>query len=351
MPSLNTLRETCLEALRRAGTPEENAALQVDLLLEAELRNHVSHGILRLPRLIERIANGVADPVTTGRARWRGETLLEVDGQMGLGPVVASAAIAQIHEKARHTGVALAAIRNCNHLGMMAWYAERVAREGQVLLALTTSEALVHPWGGRHAMIGTNPIAIGVPAQPRPFVMDMATSLVSMGKIHDHANRGRPIPEGWALDADGNPTTDARAATKGAIAPFGGPKGYALGLGFEVLVAALTASALGTDVAGTLDSEKVCNKGDLFIVMEPATGAAAAVSAYLDTIRAVAPADPAQPVQVPGDRASATRQRRAAHDLDVDEGIWARIRALAAEPASQAAAQPFAPVENRPEKR
>ena len=90
-----------------------------------------------------------------------------------------------------------------------------------------------------------------------------------MGKIHDHANRGAPIPLGWALDENGDPTTDASAAKKGAIAPFGGPKGYALGIAFEVLVASLAASAIGTDVKGTLDSVNVSNKGDLFIVIAP----------------------------------------------------------------------------------
>ena len=137
------------------------------------------------------------------------------------------------------------------------------------------------------------------------MVLDMATGLVSMGKIHDHANRGAPIPLGWALDENGDPTTDAAAAKKGAIAPFGGPKGYALGMAFEVLVASLAASAIGTDVKGTLDSVNVCNKGDIFIVIAPphAEAARALVSGYLDDIRAAAPADPEHPVLAPGDRA------------------------------------------------
>src|SRR5690606_34961065 len=187
------------------------------------IKGHVSHGLLRLPRLIQRIKNGVADPNATGTISWRGSALLDVDGQNGLGPVVALHAMNRSCAKVEETGVATAAIKNCNHLGMLAWYAEKVASSGKVILALTTSEALVHPWGGRKAMIGTNPIAIGVPAHPRPFVLDMATSEVSMGKIHDYANRQEPIPSGWALDKDGNSTTDARAATQGAIAPFGGP--------------------------------------------------------------------------------------------------------------------------------
>jgi LDH2 family malate/lactate/ureidoglycolate dehydrogenase len=325
--------EVGIKALVRAGVPEENARIQVDLLLEAELRGRASHGLLRLPRVIERIRNGVANPVATGRMEWRGDALLHVDGEQGLGPVVGFSALGQISERARTSGVAVATISNNNHLGMLALYAERVAEQGQVIIALTTSEALVHPWGGRTAMIGTNPIAIGVPASPLPFVLDMATGLVSMGQVHDYANRGQALEPGWALDANGDPTLDARAARDGAIAPFGGAKGYALGLSFEVLVAALTSSATGTDVTGTLDSVNQCNKGDVFIVIEPASsGMANSVSAYLDALRECAPAASSKPVLVPGDRAQVQRAKSVEQGIVIAPEIWQAICALADEP-------------------
>lgn len=330
MPAASRIRTVALSALAKAGVPFEQAAVQVDLLLEAELRGHASHGMLRLPRIVERIANGVANPETTGVHAWRGSSLLDVDGKDGLGPVVAQAALKSICERARQTGVAVAAIRRCNHLGMLAWYADSVARAGQILIALTTSEALVHPWGGRMAMLGTNPIAIGVPARPVPFVLDMATGLVAMGKIHDHANRDMPIPLGWALDAQGEPTTDPQAAKQGAIAPFGGAKGYGLGLAFEVLVASLTACAIGRDVVGTLDSDRICNKGDVFIAMEPAPAMLEAISGFLDQIRASPAADPERPVLVPGDRANRMREERLVQDVPLPDELWAQICALAA---------------------
>jgi len=324
------------QALMNAGAPQDHANAQVDLLVEAELRGRASHGLLRLPRLIERIRNGVADPSTEGRGHWKKEAFLQVDGERGLGPVVAFAALGQIRARAKETGIAIAAISNSNHLGMLALYAERVAQEGQVLFALTTSEALVHPWGGRKAMLGTNPVAIGVPATPLPFVLDMATSLISMGQVHDYAHRGKPLEPGWAVDAHGEPTLDAAAARHGAIAPFGGPKGYALGLGFEVMVAVLTASALGTEVTGTLDSTNVCNKGDVFIVVEPASNAVAqSVSAYLDALRASAPANPAMPVNVPGDRAHVQRTRNLEKGISIAPEIWQSICRSADEAATQ----------------
>ena len=255
MPLLaaHQIRQTAERALVNAGVPAPNAAVQVDLWFDAELRGVPSHGLLRLERIVQRIEAGLADPHATGIHTWQGTGYLTVDGQQGLGPTVANAALAQVQDRARHTGIAVAAISNSQHVGMLAWYAERVARDGQAAIVLSTSEALVHPWGGRKALVGTNPIAIGIPTgEADPFVMDTATSVVSMGEIHDRANRGQAIPLGWALDAEGNATTDAEAAKRGAIAPFGEAKGYALGLAFELLVASLSGAALGTDVQGTV---------------------------------------------------------------------------------------------------
>ncbi|MCY1193085.1 (2R)-3-sulfolactate dehydrogenase (NADP(+)) [compost metagenome] len=319
-----------MRALEQAGTPAGHAATQTNLLLEAELRGRASHGLLRLPRIIERIHNGVADPKTRGKAVWRSPAFLDLDGERGLGPVIALAALDQIRQRARETGIAIAAVSNNNHIGMLALYAEQVAREGQILLALSTSEALVHPWGGRRALIGTNPIAIGVPTEDEPFVLDMATSQVAMGKIHDYANHGRALEPGWALDGAGNPTTDAAAAKSGALAPFGEAKGYALGLAFELLVASLTASALGTAVKGTLDSSAACNKGDVFIVIEAGSGAVAArISAYLDEIRACPALLPGRSVAVPGDRARAERRQRLETGIELADDVWHRILDLA----------------------
>ncbi len=322
-------REVGIRALTFVGVPEGHAQAQVDLLLDAELCDRPSHGLLRLPRIVARIRNGVADPVTVGVSEWRSSSFLQVDGQAGLGPVVAGAALDAACKRARQTGIAVVAIANNNHLGMLSWYVERVALGGQAAIALSTSEALVHPWGGRKAMLGTNPIAIGVPADPHPLVLDMATSIVSMGKIHDHAHRGEPIPAGWALDEAGESTTDAVAAKAGAIAPFGGAKGYALGLALEVLVTCLTGAALGTEVAGTLDAEHPCNKGDVFIVIDPISSALAGISAYLDAIRACPPGVAGRPVMVPGDGSRARRAERMATGIPVAEEVWKQIRVLA----------------------
>src|SRR5205085_12609310 len=132
------------------------------------------------------------------------------------------------------------------------YYAERRALEGLVCLAFTTTEVLVHPFGGAEALVGTNPIAIGIPGKPRPFLLDMATSVSAMGRIIALKHRGEKIPEGWAVDKDGVPTTDPDAALKVSLSPAAGPKGYGFGIAISLLGGLLSGMPDGRSVSGTL---------------------------------------------------------------------------------------------------
>jgi L-2-hydroxycarboxylate dehydrogenase (NAD+) len=313
------------ELLTLAGVPAAAAAQQAQLLVAAEARGVRSHGLLRLPRLITRLRNGTASATRTGIHSWFSPTYLSVDGEQGLGPVVALAALDRIVPAAREHGIACVAITNNNHLGMLGWYAEQVAADGLVCIAATTSEALVHPWGGTEAIIGTNPISIGIPSCPRPLVLDMATSEVSMGKIHEYALRGQKLEEGWALDRSGEPTIDAEEAIHGSIAPFGGAKGYALGIALGAMVTAITGCAAGTAVAGTLDDVNPCNKGDMFVVIRCAD---APISDYLDDVRSSRPADPQHPVTVPGDRSAHCDAKSRKYGFEVPDDLWNRLSTL-----------------------
>ena len=315
-----------LRALLAWGVPPAAAELQVHTLVEAELRGHPSHGLARLPRVIDRIEAGVTDPRAVGSHTWTAEGALTVDGQHGLGPVVAVAALDALESRVGRTGIAYAAIHSSDHLGMLSWYVERLASRGFIAIATTTSEALVHPWGGRYATQGPNPLALGIPALPEPLVVDMSTGVISMGKIHDYAARGIPLEDGWALDAAGEPTTVAHDARAGSIAPFGGAKGYALGIALEVLIASLSGSALGTDVRGTLDAVNYCTKGDIFIVIDArSTQGIGPTTDYLNSVRKSEPADPNQPILIPGDRARARRLVAAETGFDVTDETWNRL--------------------------
>ncbi|WP_423182866.1 Ldh family oxidoreductase [Arthrobacter sp. NyZ413] len=322
-------REEMQDVIARAlivhGASEENAAVQAASLVEGQMRGHASHGIRRLAVLVGRMRKGLIEPNARPQLDWLTPSVLRVDGNRGFGPVVAYQAIDAVVARAEETGVAMAAISNSSHIGMLAPYVESIALRGQVALLLTTSEALVHAWGGRGATVGTNPIGIGVPTGGDPLVLDMSTAQVSMGKILDYAATGRPLPSGWAVDALGNPTSDAAAAAQGgALSPFGGPKGYALGIALEALVGTLTATAFGADVVGTLDTDFPATKGDLLICVSlerlGLLGMLPALTAYLDTVRDSAATGG---VDIPGDRARRTKEMNDAHGVPVDEEVWA----------------------------
>jgi LDH2 family malate/lactate/ureidoglycolate dehydrogenase len=210
---------------------------------------------------------------------------------------------------------------------MVGYYAERRASEGFVCIAFTTTEVLVHPFGGAEALVGTNPIAIGIPANPRPFVLDMATSVSAMGKIIAMKHRGERIPEGWAVDKDGRPTTDPEEAIHGSLSPAGGPKGYGLGIAIAMLGGLLPGTEIGRKVLGTLDTDYRCTVGDLFILIDPkafpgAETIANGVKGYLDDLRASRPAVGFKQVMVPGDPEFRLREERLAKGIPHPEEVW-----------------------------
>ncbi len=320
-------RALILDVLHGLGAGEAEAADQADLLVEGDLRGRSSHGVQRLPVIAERIRRGLIVPRSDPVEDWSGEAMLSIDGANGFGPHVALRAAAAVSERARRTGVAAAAIRRASHLGILAVYVERIAAAGQIGVAFTTSEALVHPWGGRTALVGTNPIAVAMPAGAEPFVLDMATGAISRGEVIARGHRGQPLPPGAAVDADGRPTTDPEAAA--AISPFGGAKGFALGLAIELIVAALTATELGDAVRGTLDVTDPVTKGDLLLAFEPQDGVSARLAAYLHALRASPPAADSAGVTIPGERSRAERRRRLAEGIPLPAALWAELEGFA----------------------
>jgi len=320
-------------ALVRAGATDADAVIQAAHLVEGELRGHASHGIRRLTALRDRLLAGLITSGLPPTLEWTGASALAVDGHNGFGPVVAHTAISELLPRAASNGIAIATIRRGHHLGMLSPYVERIADAGLIGIVLTTAGGGVHPWGGALPLVGTNPIAIGVPAGDAPLILDMSTAAVTKGLVLDYAARGQALPPGVAVDPEGNPTTDAAAAADGAISPFGGAKGYALGIAFGAIVGLLTRTSYGAEVAGLLDSTHPVTKGDVFIVISPAAFGAsandAALAGYFDLIRASAPEG--STVSIPGDRTRATRVRRLADGIPVDATMWRTVLELASD--------------------
>ncbi|TXN29997.1 Ldh family oxidoreductase [Lacisediminihabitans profunda] len=322
----HTLTDTVRAVLRANGADAAGAQTQATHLIEAELRGHPSHGVRRLPIIVERLRAGFIVPGVEPEFSWVTDSVLRVDGRNGFGPAVAWRTVELVAARAASTGITLATVSAANHIGMLSPYVEELALGGWIAIALTTSEALVHPWGGSRALVGTNPIAIAVPSATDPIVLDMSTSAVSMGKVIEHSARGIPIPAGWAVDEHGESTTDATAATSGAISPFGGAKGFALGLTLEAMVGVLSATALGRDVHGTLDAERAVTKGDVFICIDVERIGVSAMlpvlSRYLEEVR------DSGDVRVPGDRSRVERAHRLTHGITLDPALWDQLTSL-----------------------
>jgi LDH2 family malate/lactate/ureidoglycolate dehydrogenase len=334
-------RALLADVLCSLGASSDEAHIVGDVLLEADLRGQCSHGILRLPTIAQRVRAGLIRPRVYPRIEWGVSALGAMDAEHGFGHAMADRAMRIATDRARLTGIAAVTVRNNNHIGMIGYYAEHAARAGMVGIVMTTSEALVTPYGGAEAMIGTNPIAIGFPARPEPFVLDMSTSATAMGKIIDRAQRGEPIPHGWAVGPDGQVTTDAHAAMAGAIMPFGGAKGSGLGLAVELLAGALVGAATGREVRGTLDAQHPASKGDLFIAIDPGSLFGSGdleerAGAYLDEIRSSRPSNPAEPPRVSGDRSRACRAERLANGIPLSYEAWTGALALRDRPVSVA---------------
>ncbi len=319
--------DTVVAVLRGLGANEEEAFIQADVWTEADLRGIHSHGVQRLPIMASRIQKGLLKVNVKPEKTWSTDAVLNVDGKDGFGTAICELSLRELTPAVRKHGVGVLTVRNAGHIGMVGYYAERRAVEGLASLCFTTTEALVHPFGGAEALVGTNPIAIGIPGEPRPFLLDMATSVSAMGRIIALKHRGEKVPEGWAVDKNGTPTTDPDAALAGSLSPAGGPKGYGLGISIEMLAGLLPGMPTGREVLGTLDDQWRCTVGDLFIVMDPKAfpggeTLAAGVKKYLNELRASKPGTGFKQVMVPGDPEHKLREERLVSGIPHPEEVW-----------------------------
>jgi len=320
-------RTLIVDVLSRLGASPPECSIQANVLTEGDLRGHHSHGLQRLPVLATRIKKRLIRVNVDPSYTWTADSVLSVDGKDGLGTFVAELALDVAKSAVGQRGIVAVAIRNSSHLGMIGYYCEKKAREGYICIAMTESEALVHPHAGTKALVGTNPIAIGIPGAPEPFVFDMATSVSAIGKILAAKHRGESIPHGWAVDAHGNSTTDPDEALKGALTPAAGAKGYGLGIAIGILAGLLPGAEIGRLVLGTLDTEHPCTKGDFFLLMNPRAFAggptlASRVASYLDELRHSPPQEGFQRVIVPGDRSRQLREQRMRTGIPLPKEVW-----------------------------
>ncbi len=257
-----------VDILKKFDVPEEDANIVADVIVDADLKGFHSHGIGRFPQYIKALRLGNINPKPNIKVIKDNYASAVIDGDLGFGQVVGVKAMDLAIEKAKKYGIAGVATVNSNHFGIAGYYAERAMDNDMVGIVITNTEPAMAPFGGKKKILGTNPIAIAFKGNRYKFSLDMATSSIARGKILEAARKKIPIPEGCAVDKDGNPTTDPIKALEGCILPFGGPKGYALALAIEML-SAIGGAEVGSKVKGTATAEDRCTKGDLFIVINP----------------------------------------------------------------------------------
>jgi (2R)-3-sulfolactate dehydrogenase (NADP+) len=324
------------EALARAalavsGASPEMAAATARALAGAEAIGQAGHGLSRVPQYAAFLRNGRADGRATPRiVNERGGAVL-VDARHGLAYPALALAEAEAAWRARAHGIAIAGVTNSHHSGAMGLPVERLARQGLVALAFTNSPAAMPVPGGRRPLMGTNPIAAAFPRRDAPpLVIDMALSEVARGKIMVAAKEGRPIPEGWALDAEGRPTTDPNAALSGAMLAMGGSKGALLALVVELLCCALTGAAFGFEADSFFrDEGNRPRLGQALLAIDP--GALAGAHAFASRIEALVAAMAAEDgVRLPGSRRDALAARAAREGVEVPDALHRRLLDLAA---------------------
>ena len=233
--------------------------------MKAELRGIDSHGMVRLPVYVRRIQAGVVKAKPGIVVRPSGTTAALVDGDNGLGPVVGSRAMTAALELARKHGTGFVGVCHSNHFGAAAYYVQKAIDQDCIGLAISNAPPNMAPFGGRKRFLGTNPIAIGIPAgEESALIFDASTSVVARGKIIVAAHRKQPIPESWAIDPEGLPTTDADQALAGAVLPFGGPKGSAISFIVDILCGVLTGAAFAVHLNTLENLNAVQNVGHVF---------------------------------------------------------------------------------------
>ncbi len=327
------------DAFSKYGVPRHDAEVVAELMVEADLLGHDTHGLFRLRQYLARLRDGGCNPTPKIAVLSETPAIALIDGDSGLGHLTMQRACDLAMEKARHVGIGWVGVRGGNHAGPAALYVRPQAANGMIgLCAAVGSANHVAPFGGTDLLLGTNPIAISAPSGgPDLFVLDMATTVAAMGKIKALVQRGEPMPEGWMVGADGKPLTDPARRSEGFLLPIGGAKGYGLSLAIGMLAGVLNGAAFGSDVVEfTSDTTSPTNTGQFVAAIniatfgDPSDFAASAAHAFGE-MRASTPLPGYPPVRMPGDGKEAARATRLADGVPLHAALFADLNALAAE--------------------
>lgn len=328
--SISDLTTLATNALRRAGASADMAAATAAALVAAEAQGLASHGLSRVPQYAGHLRNGRVNGDAVPQVQQTKPAALLVDAEEGLAFPACAVAVREAIRSARACGAAFACVTRSHHFGAAAYHLEAVAQAGMVGLAFGNSPGGMPAWGGKRALFGTNPIAAVFPRRDAPpLVIDLSLSEVARGKLMVAAKKGESIPLGWALDKDGNPTTDPKAGLEGMMVPAGGVKGAMLALVVELLCCALTGAAFGFEADSFfVEQGNRPRIGQAFMVIDPAALAGNDVfSERIETLVAAMLVDP--DVRLPGQRREALARKAAAEGIEVPDALIKQLEELA----------------------
>jgi (2R)-3-sulfolactate dehydrogenase (NADP+) len=325
--SLREAEELVVQALVRARTNDANARSVAHALIAVEADGLKGHGLSRVPSYAAQAKAGKVDGFampTFARAR---PGLLTIDAGNGFAFPALELAVANLPEIVRGQGVAVAGIFRSHHCGAAGHTVERLAQAGLAALMFANTPSAIAPWGGSKPVFGTNPVAFACPLAGRePLVIDLSLSKVARGNIVTAKQRGEKIPEGWALDEYGKPTTDPEAALAGTMVPAGEAKGTALALMVELLAAGLTGANFAAEASSYLDAKgPPPGTGQLIVAFDPSAFGGDAISRFALLAASVEQQDGAR---LPGARRIAARKKAKSEGLNISEALLAEIAAL-----------------------
>jgi len=326
-----TLTRFAADIFARAGLPRVDAGVVAEVLVWANLRGVDTHGVMRVPRYVDLIGNGDMNPTPAIRIRTETPASVLIEADRSAGPVAMMRGVSEAVRKARDAGVGLALVRATTHTAALGYYTLAIAREGMAGIALAGSWPNVVYHGARAAGVSTSPISIAVPGG-EPVVLDMATSLVSMGKLNQAKKLGKPIPDGWALDAEGNPTTDPQAAH--TPLPMAGAKGSGLSFMVECLASLIASNPLlAESLEGTPEGGRHRQNGFVMAIDLAQFGDAEYFKREVDRLvkdlKALPLAEKTEEILMPGERGARTLERRLREGIPIPHAVHDELRALA----------------------
>ena len=329
--SIAALTSLAVRALRASGASQSQARSTARYLVAADAQGLGTHGIARVPTYCAHLRSGRAKGSAVPRVIRDAGAACLIDADTGLGFEPCELAIEQAVVRARSTGIAFSAVTNSHHCGALGILLESVAGQGMAGLAFSTAPAAIPPWGGTRALFGTNPVAAIFPRRSAPpIVVDLSLTQVTRGQIMLLQKEGRPIPEGWGMDSEGRPTTDAdKILFGGSLHAVGGLKGTMLALAVELLCCALTGAMLSHQLESLHLAEGTPLKlGQAFIVFDP--GSLAGTDVYSDRVEALVAAMLAEEgVRLPGDRRHRLAAQAATDGIEVSDALLTELEGLA----------------------